>query len=43
LAEGRLCALDAEPWNALVRPGPRAAEAAEALVHCLAALPPPRL
>lgn len=42
LAEGRLCALDAEPWNALVRPGPRAAEAAEALVDCLVALPPPR-
>lgn len=42
LAEGRVCALDAEPWNALVRPGPRAAVAAEALVDCLVALPPPR-
>jgi iron complex transport system substrate-binding protein len=41
VAAGRVCALSAEPWNALVRPGPRAAEAAEALVDCLVALPPP--
>jgi iron complex transport system substrate-binding protein len=42
LAQGRVCGFGPEPWNALVRPGPRAAEAAEALVDCLAALPPPR-
>ncbi len=42
VAAGRVCALDAEPWNALVRPGPRAAEAAEALVDCLQRLTPPR-
>lgn len=41
LAAGRVCALAADPWNALVRPGPRAADAAEALVDCLVALPPP--
>jgi hypothetical protein len=41
VAAGRVCALAADPWNALVRPGPRAAEAAEALVDCLVALPPP--
>ncbi len=42
LAAGRVCALAADPWNALVRPGPRAAEAAEALVDCLQRLPAPR-
>jgi iron complex transport system substrate-binding protein len=41
VAAGRICALAADPWNALVRPGPRAAEAAEALVDCLLRLPPP--
>jgi iron complex transport system substrate-binding protein len=41
LAAGRVCALAPDPWNALVRPGPRAADAAEALVDCLVALPPP--
>lgn len=41
VATGRICALAADPWNALVRPGPRAAEAAEALVDCLLRLPPP--
>jgi iron complex transport system substrate-binding protein len=41
LAAGRVCALDADPWNALVRPGPRAAVAAGALVDCLVATPPP--
>jgi iron complex transport system substrate-binding protein len=41
VAAGRVCALAADPWNALVRPGPRAAEAAEALVDCLVAQPPP--
>lgn len=41
LAAGRVCALGADPWNALVRPGPRAADAAEALVDCLQRLPAP--
>ena len=41
VAAGRICALAADPWNALVRPGPRAADAAEALVECLLRLPPP--
>jgi iron complex transport system substrate-binding protein len=41
VAAGRICALAADPWNALVRPGPRAADAAEALVDCLLRLPPP--
>jgi iron complex transport system substrate-binding protein len=41
VAAGRICALAADPWNSLVRPGPRAADAAEALVDCLLRLPPP--
>ncbi len=41
VAAGRICALADDPWNALVRPGPRAADAAEALVECLLRLPPP--
>ena len=41
VAAGRICALAADPRNALVRPGPRAADAAEALVDCLLRLPPP--
>jgi iron complex transport system substrate-binding protein len=41
VAAGRICSLAADPWNALVRPGPRAADAAEALVDCLLRLPPP--
>jgi len=41
VAAGRICALAADPWDALVRPGPRAADAAEALVDCLLRLPPP--
>ena len=41
VAAGRICALAADPWNALVRPGPRAADAAEALVDCLLRLAPP--
>lgn len=41
VSAGRICALAADPWNALVRPGPRAADAAEALVECLLRLPPP--
>ncbi len=41
VAAGRICALAADPWNALVRPGPRAADVAEALVDCLLRLPPP--
>jgi iron complex transport system substrate-binding protein len=40
LRRGRTCGLAPEPWDALVRPGPRLAEAAEALAACVAALPP---
>lgn len=41
LRERRSCGLSPERWEPLVRPGPRLAEAAEALADCLAALPPP--
>ena len=34
------CGLSPEPWDALVRPGPRLAEAAEALAACLEGLAP---
>jgi cobalamin transport system substrate-binding protein len=36
LRAGRVCGLAPEPWDALVRPGPRLAEAAEAIADCLA-------
>jgi iron complex transport system substrate-binding protein len=36
----RTCGLAAAPWDALVRPGPRLAEAAEALAACLEGLAP---
>ena len=40
LREQRLCGIAPEPWDTLVRAGPRLAEAAEALADCLAGLPP---
>ena len=40
LAEGRVCALPAERFELLVRPGPRVGEAALRLVDCLHGLPP---
>jgi len=39
LREQRVCGFASEPWDALVRPGPRLAEAAELLADCLVALP----
>ncbi|MEW5880168.1 MAG: helical backbone metal receptor [Pseudomonadota bacterium] len=39
LAAGRICAFEQARWELLVRPGPRLAEAAEAIADCLAALP----
>ncbi len=38
LREQRHCDFASEPWNALVRPGPRLAEAAELLADCLVGL-----
>lgn len=40
LQRQQTCALAPEPWDALVRPGPRLAEAAEALAACLEHLAP---
>jgi iron complex transport system substrate-binding protein len=40
LRAGRVCGLAPEPWDALVRPGPRLAEAAEAIADCLAGTMP---
>jgi iron complex transport system substrate-binding protein len=39
LAKGQVCAFEAAPYDALVRPGPRLGEAARVLADCLAALP----
>lgn len=36
LQDGRVCGLDPARWDTLVRPGPRLAEAAEAIADCLA-------
>ena len=41
LREQRHCGFASEPWNALVRPGPRLAEAAELLADCLVSLDRP--
>lgn len=41
LREGRVCALDADTYELVTRPGPRLGAAASALADCLAALPPP--
>jgi len=38
LRAGRVCGFEAEAWDTLVRPGPRLAEAAEAIVGCLEAI-----
>ncbi|MFO1293960.1 MAG: helical backbone metal receptor [Rubrivivax sp.] len=38
LRTGQLCGFDAEAWDTLVRPGPRLADAAEAIVDCLDAI-----
>jgi iron complex transport system substrate-binding protein len=40
LATGQVCAFEAAPYDALVRPGPRLGEAALVLANCLVALPP---
>lgn len=40
LQAGRLCGFAPEPWDTLVRPGPRLAEGAELLADCLAGLAP---
>jgi iron complex transport system substrate-binding protein len=40
LQQRHTCALAPTPWDALVRPGPRLAEAAEALAACLEGLVP---
>lgn len=40
LQQGRVCGFASEPWDTLVRPGPRLAEGAELLADCLAGLPP---
>jgi iron complex transport system substrate-binding protein len=39
LRDQRQCGFTSEPWDTLVRPGPRLAEAAELLADCLVALP----
>ncbi len=39
LQQKHVCGLAPAPWDALVRPGPRLAEAAEALAACLEGLP----
>lgn len=41
LQQRRVCAFGTDAWNTLVRPGPRAGEAAAAIADCLAALPAP--
>jgi iron complex transport system substrate-binding protein len=38
LQQGRVCGFASEPWDTLVRPGPRLAEGAELLADCLAGL-----
>ena len=38
LREGRHCGFAAEPWDALVRPGPRLAEGAEQVADCLVSI-----
>ena len=38
LQDKRHCGFSSEPWDALIRPGPRLAEAAELLAACLASL-----
>jgi iron complex transport system substrate-binding protein len=38
LQQRQTCGFAAEPFDALVRPGPRLADAAEAIAGCLAAL-----
>ncbi len=40
LQAGRQCGFASEPWDTLVRPGPRLAEGAELLADCLAGLAP---
>ena len=40
LRDKRQCGFDTEPWDMLVRPGPRLADAADLLVDCLLKLPP---
>lgn len=40
LQSGRTCGLESAAWDSLVRPGPRLADAAEALADCIARLPP---
>ena len=39
LRDKRQCGFDTEPWDMLVRPGPRLADAADLLVDCLLKLP----
>lgn len=39
LREGRVCAFTAEAWDTLVRPGPRLADAAEAIADCIVGWP----
>jgi len=39
LQQGRLCGFAAEPYELLIRPGPRLGEAAERLAECLETLP----
>ncbi len=41
LQRGHVCAFASGPWDTLMRPGPRLADAAELVADCLAALPPP--
>jgi iron complex transport system substrate-binding protein len=40
LQSGQRCGFDRTRWDAMLRPGPRLAEAAEALAACVAGLPP---
>ena len=39
LQAGRVCAFETEPYEVIIRPGPRLGEAAELLADCLQALP----
>ena len=41
LRQQRHCGFDSARWDALVRPGPRLAEAAEIMADCLVGLAPP--
>ena len=41
LRKHHVCAFAPSAWDTLVRPGPRLADAAEAVADCLVALPPP--